>query len=186
LTGRQVPRIVFAIIARLTMRVYRLTQASRSAGPFVPLMGRTLGLVVLFLLAYADTSPAQVIPGRLNMLQQYRQVAPAPVPQVERLRQDIVRAVDPATGTVDVRKLSRPFLTEIQGPTNVPWRVVEPGKPFLGDVQGPTNVPIRVGPKAQQLPAGNIGSNVPIQVNESAQQSTRRKRPRSNVPIVPR
>ncbi|MBI5571068.1 MAG: hypothetical protein HY914_14080 [Desulfomonile tiedjei] len=77
---------------------------------------KALGLVVLFTLVCVDLSPAQVIPGRLNVLQQYRPVAPPPVPPVERLRRDIIRSVDPETGTIDVRGLAAPAPPSRPGP----------------------------------------------------------------------
>jgi hypothetical protein len=68
-----------------------------------------LGVLALFLCTLAaDTSQAQQIPRRLDTLQLVRPIAPAPVAPVERLREDIIRSVDPRTGRIDVQQLRRP------------------------------------------------------------------------------
>lgn len=62
-------------------------------------------LVFALIIMAVDTAQAQQIPRRLDSLQLIKPIAPPPVPPVERLRQDIIGAVNPRTGTVDVRKL---------------------------------------------------------------------------------
>ena len=62
-----------------------------------------------------DTSQAQQIPRRLNTLQLIKPMTPPPVPPVERLRRDIIRAINPSTGTIDPSQIIGPI------PRGRPW-----------------------------------------------------------------
>jgi hypothetical protein len=87
----------------------------------------------------ADMSHAQQIPRRLDTLQLIRPIAPAPVPPVERLRQDIVRAINPRTGTIDVRELASP---------------ARPSRPGSGSAVGFGQISL---PAAPSRPGGGAG-----------------------------
>ncbi len=95
---------------------------------------RVMGLAVMAFCLGAlstDNSQAQQIPRRLNSLQLVRPIAPAPVPPVERLRQEIIRAVDPRTGKIDVRQLRRPQQFPSSQPTAIGGTVVPLSAPKL-------------------------------------------------------
>jgi len=99
-----------------------------------------LMLVASLCVLAADTVQAQQIPRRLNSLQLIRPIAPTPVPPVERLRQDIVRAIDPKTGTIDASQIvgpiprGRPWLNPDLGSAGTGSQIVgpiPPGRPGL-------------------------------------------------------
>jgi hypothetical protein len=94
-------------------------------GAFVWLVFRANILCV----AMAETADAQGIPRRSQVLQTYRPVADPPVSQVERLREDIIQATNPVTGTVNVRELRGP---DLRG---------RPGSPYTGP-QGAVSGPV--------------------------------------------
>lgn len=68
-------------------------------------------LVLPALLVWAtptEEAGAQGIPRRVQTLQQIAPNAPEPDSQVQKLRDDIIRATDPATGALNARQLRKP------------------------------------------------------------------------------
>lgn len=110
--------------------------------------------ILLVLLLSGDIASAQANPGRLNTLQYTKPVAPDPVPRVERLRQDIIRAIDPRFGTIDVKKLAAPALPSRPGPgTAVGFEqtpnLAQPSRPGGGTSVGFEQVGSRPGPSRE-------------------------------------
>lgn len=71
------------------MRSHRYSKHKTLEGPAY--MVSAVVLVILVLLACPDSCSAQANPGRLNTLQYTRPTVPAPVPEVERLKQNQAR-----------------------------------------------------------------------------------------------
>jgi hypothetical protein len=73
------------------MRRYNPDQRNVSEGQSLACVGKALAFAMLFLLLCADLGSAQANPGRLNTLQYTRPVAPAPIPEVDRLKENQAR-----------------------------------------------------------------------------------------------
>jgi hypothetical protein len=122
------------------MNIFRNTKQNPAAwaGTF-RVVGCAVLVVCLGVMA-AETAQAQQIPRRLDTLQLIRPIAPTPVPPVERLRQDIIRAIDPKTGTIDASQIvgpiprGRPWLNPDSGSAGTASQIVGPiprGRPGL-------------------------------------------------------
>jgi hypothetical protein len=169
------------------MRTHGFYKTGESRWRCLMHVAKALVFLVLALLIYADFGSAQVVPGRLNMLQDIRPVSPPPVPQVERLRQDIIRAVNPRTGTIDVRRLAAPALPSRPGPgSTVGFEQVPilspPSRPGSG-----TTVPVSQTsspPSASREELGSIvGSDQPRMVKKKGVRDPRLKKPKIGPPF---
>jgi hypothetical protein len=123
-------------------RIYR-TRSETMATPcstgsssgFVSTMLRIARCLIPLLLLCGFTGhavEAQQTPRRMDMLQLVRPVSPKPVSQVERLRQDIIQAINPRTGKIDPRVLDKSPGPSLKGPG---WSM---GGAVLDKSPGPT------------------------------------------------
>ncbi len=169
------------------MRTHRFCKRGESRWRCLTDLAKALVFLLLVLLIYADFGSAQVVPGRLNMLQDIRPVSPPPVPQVERLRQDIIRSVNPRTGTIDVRRLAAPAPPSRPGPgSTVGFEQVPilspPSRPGSG-----ATVPISqtsTPPSAsREGPGSTVGSDQPKMVKKKNVRNQRLKKPKIGPPF---
>jgi hypothetical protein len=99
-----------------------------------------------------ETACAQAIPRRIEQLQTYRgQITPPPLSPADQLRQDIIQATNPQSGTVNVGILSKPRpLWPTGGAPNVSVGVSSGPNP-LWSQGGQTNVNVGAGQGPRRL-----------------------------------
>jgi len=129
------------------MRRYNPDQRSVSGGRPLARLGEALAFAMLFLLVCADIGSAQANPGRLNTLQYARPVAPAPIPEVDRLKENQARMYKyMQTGDPALEREIERFLGVKPVPSLGRFRPSRPGdlqfereiQSFLGTPTGPS------------------------------------------------
>ncbi len=148
------------------MQIERVNERSRSvwsSARSAKVMALAIG--ILFLLVYADSVGAQ---GRLNQLLETRYRSEPPVPQVERLRQDIVRATD-QWGRLHARQLQKPPGPGIVGPGGRIGVGLQMDRPPGAGIVGPGGG-IGLGQQMGEPPGAGI-----VPPNQSSSQTRRRK-----------
>jgi hypothetical protein len=108
-------------------------------------------VALMLAIAAPCTLFAQQVPPRAYQLQDYQLITPPPPSNADRVRQDVIRATNPYTGTVNVRVLQQGASVEAR-----PW--LSPGVP--GSVsQGGASQEARTGLK--QGSQGELGQSGP-------------------------